>query len=118
MPSEFEMPVSLTVPLSSSLQPGSTRWAGFIQDIQVCLSGLLKILTRGIKDVKVQIRFLENWSFIMISQTIEYALRAIVTIAQHEGEPCTAQKIAEISKVESEPKMEGRQMMMVVAPAR
>jgi Rrf2 family protein len=60
---------------------------------------LLKILTRGIKDVKVQIRFLENWSFIMISQTIEYALRAIVTIAQHEGEPCTAQKIAEISKV-------------------
>ena len=27
-------------------------------------------------------------------------------------------EVAEISKVESEPKMEGRQMMMVVAPAR
>ena len=35
----------------------------------------------------------------MISQTVEYALRAIVTIAQHEGEPCTAKKIAEITKV-------------------
>ena len=35
----------------------------------------------------------------MISQTVEYALRAIVTIAQHEGVPCTAQKIAEITQV-------------------
>ena len=35
----------------------------------------------------------------MISQTVEYALRAIVTIAQHDGEPCTAQKIAAITKV-------------------
>ena len=35
----------------------------------------------------------------MISQTVEYALRAIVTIAQHDGAPCTAQKIAEITQV-------------------
>ena len=35
----------------------------------------------------------------MISQTVEYALRAIVTIAQHEGQPCTAQKISEITQV-------------------
>ena len=35
----------------------------------------------------------------MISQTVEYALRAIVTIAQHDGVPCTAQKIAEITQV-------------------
>ncbi len=35
----------------------------------------------------------------MISQTVEYALRAIVTIAQHEGLPCTAQQIAEITQV-------------------
>ena len=35
----------------------------------------------------------------MISQTVEYALRAIVTIAQHQGAPCTAQKISEISQV-------------------
>lgn len=35
----------------------------------------------------------------MISQTVEYALRAIVTIAQHEGQPCTAKKIAEITQV-------------------
>lgn len=35
----------------------------------------------------------------MISQTVEYALRAIVTVAQHDGIPCTAQKIAEISQV-------------------
>ena len=35
----------------------------------------------------------------MISQTVEYALRAIVTIAQHDGKPCTAQQIAEISQV-------------------
>jgi len=35
----------------------------------------------------------------MISQTVEYALRAVVTIAQHDGEPCTAQQIAKITKV-------------------
>ena len=35
----------------------------------------------------------------MISQTVEYALRAIVTIAQHEGQPCTAQQISEITQV-------------------
>ena len=35
----------------------------------------------------------------MISQTVEYALRAIVTIAQHNGTPCTAQKISEITHV-------------------
>jgi Rrf2 family protein len=60
---------------------------------------LLEIVTCAIKDVKVQIPFSEKWLVAMISQTIEYALRALVTIAQHEGEPCTAQKIAEISKV-------------------
>ena len=37
----------------------------------------------------------------MISQTVEYALRAIVTIAQHEGRPCTARQISEITKVPS-----------------
>lgn len=35
----------------------------------------------------------------MISQTVEYALRSIVTIARHDGTPCTAQKIAEITQV-------------------
>lgn len=35
----------------------------------------------------------------MISQTLEYALRAIVTIAQYEGTPCTAQKISTITQV-------------------
>ncbi len=35
----------------------------------------------------------------MISQTVEYALRAIVTIAQHEGQPCTAQQISQITQV-------------------
>ncbi len=35
----------------------------------------------------------------MISQTVEYALRAIVTIAQHEGRACTAKKLAEITQV-------------------
>jgi Rrf2 family protein len=35
----------------------------------------------------------------MISQTVEYALRAIVTLAQHEGTPCTAQKISAITQV-------------------
>jgi len=35
----------------------------------------------------------------MISQTVEYALRAIVTIAQHGGTPCTAQKISVITRV-------------------
>ena len=35
----------------------------------------------------------------MISQTVEYALRAVVTIAQHEGHSCTARQISEITKV-------------------
>jgi len=37
----------------------------------------------------------------MISQTVEYALRAVVTIAQHDGQPCTARKIAAITQVPS-----------------
>jgi len=35
----------------------------------------------------------------MISQTVEYALRAVVTIAQHEGRPCTSKQIADITQV-------------------
>jgi Rrf2 family transcriptional regulator, nitric oxide-sensitive transcriptional repressor len=35
----------------------------------------------------------------MISQSVEYALRAVVTIAQHDGQPCTARKLAEITQV-------------------
>jgi Rrf2 family nitric oxide-sensitive transcriptional repressor len=35
----------------------------------------------------------------MISQTVEYALRAIVTIAQHDGRPCTSAEIAATTKV-------------------
>ncbi len=37
----------------------------------------------------------------MISQTVEYALRAIVTIAQREGRPSTAREIAELTRVPS-----------------
>jgi Rrf2 family protein len=35
----------------------------------------------------------------MISQTVEYSLRAIVTIAQHGGAPCTAAQISAITQV-------------------
>ena len=35
----------------------------------------------------------------MISQTVEYALRAVVTIAQHANQPCTAQEVSEITQV-------------------
>lgn len=35
----------------------------------------------------------------MISQTVEYALRAVVTIAQHPGRPCTVQQIAAIARM-------------------
>jgi Rrf2 family nitric oxide-sensitive transcriptional repressor len=35
----------------------------------------------------------------MISQTVEYALRAVVTIAQHDGHACTARQISEITQV-------------------
>ena len=35
----------------------------------------------------------------MFSQTLEYALRAVVTIAQHEGHSCTASQISEITLV-------------------
>ncbi|MEY3174411.1 MAG: hypothetical protein RLZZ436_2325 [Planctomycetota bacterium] len=35
----------------------------------------------------------------MLSQTVEYALRAIVTIAQNAGRVCTAREIAESTRV-------------------
>jgi len=35
----------------------------------------------------------------MISQTVEYALRAVVTIAQNAGQPCTARTISEVTQV-------------------
>lgn len=35
----------------------------------------------------------------MISQTLEYALRGIVAIAQRDGEPCTAKQISEITEI-------------------
>ncbi|MFM7059138.1 MAG: RrF2 family transcriptional regulator [Planctomycetota bacterium] len=35
----------------------------------------------------------------MLSQTVEYALRAIVTIAQNAGRVCTAREIAEATRV-------------------
>lgn len=35
----------------------------------------------------------------MISQSVEYALRAVVTIAQHNGQPCTVQQIAQIARI-------------------
>ena len=35
----------------------------------------------------------------MISQTVEYALRAVVTIAQQDGVPCTARRISELTQV-------------------
>lgn len=35
----------------------------------------------------------------MFSQTVEYSLRAIVTLAQNEGRPCTAQEVSELTRV-------------------
>ena len=35
----------------------------------------------------------------MISQTVEYSLRAVVTMAQHAGQPCTAQQISAVTQV-------------------
>ncbi len=35
----------------------------------------------------------------MISQTVEYAWRAVVTISQHVGRPCTAQQLSVITHV-------------------
>lgn len=35
----------------------------------------------------------------MISQTVEYSLRAVVTLAQNDGDPRTAQQISEVTQV-------------------
>ena len=35
----------------------------------------------------------------MMTQTVEYALRAVTTLAYHEGEPCTTEGVAEMTKV-------------------
>ncbi len=35
----------------------------------------------------------------MISQALEYTLRAVVTIAQHEGHPCTTKQISTLTQV-------------------
>lgn len=37
----------------------------------------------------------------MISQTLEYALRGVVAVAQQGGRPCTAKQIAEITEIPS-----------------
>lgn len=37
----------------------------------------------------------------MISQTVEYALRAVVTLAQQEGQPTTARRLSEITQLPS-----------------
>jgi Rrf2 family protein len=39
------------------------------------------------------------WGDEMISQTVEYSLRAVVALAQRGGEPCTAQRISELTEV-------------------
>jgi len=56
------------------------NWPQSLRIVSLSLSGLTGIL-------------------VMISQTVEYALRAIVTIAQHDGQPCTAQQISKITHV-------------------
>jgi Rrf2 family protein len=35
----------------------------------------------------------------MVSQTLEYALRAVVTLAQHAGQPRTSQQIAQLADI-------------------
>jgi Rrf2 family protein len=35
----------------------------------------------------------------MFSQTVEYSLRAVVTLAQNKGQACTAQQISELTQV-------------------
>jgi Rrf2 family transcriptional regulator, nitric oxide-sensitive transcriptional repressor len=35
----------------------------------------------------------------MMTQTVEYALRAVTTLAYHEGEPATTEGVAEMTKV-------------------
>lgn len=35
----------------------------------------------------------------MISQTLEYALRSVLAIAQQGGKPCTAKQIAEVTEI-------------------
>lgn len=42
---------------------------------------------------------MEKTRRVMISQTVEYALRAIVTIAQRGGERCSSQSIAESTQI-------------------
>ncbi len=62
-----------------------------------CRSGLEDPKLRCKKNVVLRIGYPDQSP--MISQTVEYALRAIATIAQHEGQPCTAKKISEITQV-------------------
>jgi Rrf2 family transcriptional regulator, nitric oxide-sensitive transcriptional repressor len=64
------------------------------------LSALSEWITRAIKDFEVLNLFHpDDGRHLVISQTVEYALRAVVTVAQYGGDPCTAQKIAAISQV-------------------
>ena len=43
--------------------------------------------------------FVRLWSTGLISQTVEYSLRAAVTLAQCGSAPCTAQRLSEITDV-------------------
>jgi Rrf2 family protein len=58
---------------------------------------LICSLAADIKDVKVLFR--DFWSAGMISQTVEYSLRAAVALAQSGNSPCTAQRLSEITEV-------------------
>ena len=66
-------------------------------DVQVLLS-INRVLSSQVHAC-LFFRLLTPSARTMISQTVEYALRAIVTIAQHAGQPCTSQKISEITQV-------------------
>ena len=71
-------------------------------DNKVHISHLHDRISDAIKDVKVlnlfsRERFRELHP--VISQTVEYALRAVVTIAQNGGGPCTAQNISAVTRV-------------------
>ena len=61
-------------------------------------TGLQLATWRDIKTRRSEMQF-SGEQPAMISQTVEYALRAIVTLAQHRDAPCTAQKISAITHV-------------------
>jgi Rrf2 family protein len=72
---------------------------GFFGNRKAALDEAAAVFYKGRSGLYIRFQKLCCFFAAMISQTVEYALRAIVTMAQHHGQPQTAKQISAITQV-------------------